>query len=141
MNVYHGQCHCGELKVEFSTAWEPPDFQLTECGCRFCRLHGARTTRDPQGHLKLMGAPREYHFGLATAQFCLCPVCGVYVAAVLSESDACVATLNVNVLTIKDALTMKPQVGRYESETAAERVRRRLRSWTPCELLKKMGSR
>lgn len=134
MNNYSGQCHCGHLRVEFSTQWLPEQFQLRECGCSFCRRHGARTTRDPAGTLILKGEPQIYRFGLATADFWLCPTCGVYVAAVLTVPQGRFATLNANTLEIANQLTSNAEVASYLEESQEERIARRMRGWTPTVL-------
>lgn len=130
---YKGHCHCGLLRVEFQTQWKPIQFRLRECDCTFCRRHGARTCRDPAGKLKFFGQPHWYRFGLNTADFLLCPNCGVYLAAVLRSSDGDFATLNVNCLEIGPKLVQEAKVSRYSAESSEERIARRKASWTPFE--------
>lgn len=77
------------------------------------------------------GEALRYRFGLATADFHLCPECGVYLAAVLTTGSGRFATLNVNSLEIEASLTQSVQEVGYHEETVAQRVARRSASWTP----------
>ena len=132
---FDGSCHCGNIQVEFETAQAPDSLQLRECGCTFCRRHGATAVTDPAGRLEVrLSDPREvsrYRFALRTADFLVCRTCGVFVAAVSAIDGATYATLNVNVLERREAFTTPPLPVRYDAETAAERVARRHRAWTP----------
>ena len=38
---YEGGCHCGNLSVKFETAEDAARLPIRECGCTFCRKHGA----------------------------------------------------------------------------------------------------
>ncbi len=129
--TYEGACHCGRLRVRYTTQLRPEAWQLRACGCSFCRRHGARTTTDPAGLLHLEGEARKYRFGLATADFHLCPECGVYMAAVLTAEGGRFATLNVNTLEIGASLTQAVLKVGYGDETAVQRVARRSAAWTP----------
>lgn len=133
LQTYEGCCHCQALKVRFESEWSSPsDFALRECDCSFCRRHGARTARDPAGRLTLFGQPHWYRFGMGTADFLLCPACGVYMGAVVRDSDIGeFATLNVNCLDISPQLIQPSKPVSYGDETDAERVQRRLSTWTP----------
>jgi hypothetical protein len=55
----------------------------------------------------------------------------VYVAAVCAIDDATLGTLNVNVLDARAAFTQAPARVDYGAETAAARMARRRRAWTP----------
>ncbi len=131
LTYYPGHCHCGSIKLEFHTEWTPADFALRECDCSFCRRHGARTARDPKGQLRLKGQPHWYRFGMATADFLLCPDCGVYLAAVIKDKDKEFATLNVNCLEIAGLLQQPARPVCYQDETVEQRIARRVGSWTP----------
>jgi hypothetical protein len=133
-----GSCHCGNLASIFESRWPPEELPVWVCDCAFCRLHGVRTTSDPQGtvsiHVKEPGELSRYRFGLAIADFLVCRRCGVYLASVLrTESpDDRRATINVNTLAEADRFTRAPgSVVSYVGESAAARLERRKSNWTP----------
>jgi predicted ester cyclase len=132
---YTGRCHCGNIEVAFEPAQAAADLELRECSCSFCRLHGTTSVTDPDGNVQLaLRAPAEvsrYRFGLRTADFLVCRACGVCVGAVCTIDGATYATLNANVLDARAAFTRPPVPVSFEGETAAERIARRRRRWTP----------
>jgi hypothetical protein len=135
INHFRGRCHCGNLEVEFDTDLPLERLSLRADQCSFCTKHGARTTSDPSGHVKIIvHDPRlliQYRFGLATADFLVCKRCGIYVAAVLLAGDSCYATLNVNALDRVSEFTQRAIPVSYDSETRSERAARRVTKWTP----------
>ena len=134
MVVFPGRCHCGNLELTLETSLAAERLPVRACACSFCVHHGARTTRDPAGRVRItIHDPAHlvrYRFGLRTADFLVCGRCGVYVAALCRLGDAAFATVNVNAL---DSGERFPQavVVSYEGETAAERQARRAATWTP----------
>jgi hypothetical protein len=132
---FDGRCHCGNLEVTFETSLAPETLPLRECGCTFCRRHGSIAVTDPAGSLEVRvrdaGEVSRYRFGLRTADFLVCRTCGVYVAAVATIEEATLATLNANVLELRAALTQRPLPVDYDGESAAARLARRRRVWTP----------
>ena len=62
----------------------------------FCRAHGARTTSDPNGAMRIRIRDSEklqrYRFGLKTADFLICRACGVFVGALMDEERAAVSS-------------------------------------------------
>lgn len=72
---------------------------------------------------------QRYRFALQTADFLLCRVCGVYVAAVVASPLGRFATLNVN--TIDGVSTADATPTSYDGETPDQRQERRMRQWTP----------
>ncbi|MGE0488962.1 MAG: GFA family protein [Vulcanimicrobiota bacterium] len=134
MTLYRGGCHCGQLAVSFETAIPAAQLRLRQCACRFCRLHGAVTATDPSGRVSFEGGPRRYRFGLATADFLLCPQCGVYLGALLSAEEGQFATLNINTLHQTEAFGQPPAPTEYGDETRENRIARRIRLWTPARV-------
>jgi hypothetical protein len=133
-----GRCHCGNLEVSFETARSPAELALRECGCTFCRRHGVTAVTDPAGRLEVVvRSPADlsrYVFGLRTAEFLVCRTCGVFVCAVCTVDGRTYATLNANVLEARASLTVTPTPVDYDGETAATRLQRRARAWTPAEV-------
>lgn len=131
LNIYRGACHCQAIRVQLRTAWKPEQFPLRECDCSFCRRHGARTVRDPEGEFTLFGQPHWYRFGMGTADFLLCSDCGVYLASVIRVPEGDFATCNTNCLEIASQLEQQAKPVNYSDESQEERVKRRVASWTP----------
>ncbi len=135
---FDGRCHCGNIEVALQTAQPPEALQLRECGCTFCRRHGATAVSDPAGSLEVrLHDPREvsrYRFGLRTSDFLVCRICGVFVAAVCTVEGETYATLNANVLERREAFTRAPVPVQYDAEDPAARLARRRRAWTPATL-------
>ena len=77
---HEGRCHCGNLSVTFDTAQDAGRVPLRECGCAFCRKHGATSVTDPAGSLEVRIADAalvsRYRFGLGTSDFLVCRRCG-----------------------------------------------------------------
>ncbi len=132
--VFSGGCHCGAIRVRFETSMPAEEVQLRQCGCTFCRKHGATTATDPGGQLALEIVRLEdavrYRFGTRSLDFLVCGRCGVYVAAVMSTDVGAVATLNVNTLDDRAAFTQSPVPVDYSGETEQQRKLRRAERWT-----------
>ncbi len=133
-----GGCHCGNLGVSFETARAPADLLLRECGCTFCRRHGAVAVTDPAGRVAVRVRSRaevsRYVFGLRASEFLVCRTCGVFVCAVCAIDGRTYATLNANVLDARASLTATPSRVDYDGETVEARLARRARAWTPAEV-------
>jgi hypothetical protein len=97
----HGSCHCGRLRIEFSTDQDPADFLPRACDCSFCRKHGAAYVSDPSGRLSVSArgdSLRKYRQGSNTADFLLCGQCGVLVAVAFAHGDRVHAAVNIRCL-------------------------------------------
>ena len=139
MNCLAGHCHCGNLVVELETQTPSAQLPLRADQCSFCRRHGARTTTDPNGKLRIRVDDPElllqYRFGQSTADFLICKRCGIYVAAVIVAPEGrAYATLNVNCLDRADELTQAVTPVSYDGESAPERMARRIARWTPTRI-------
>lgn len=132
---FHGQCHCGNLELTFETNLEAEQLPLRECACSFCRKHGALSTSDPNGKVKITVHDANllirYRFGLKTADFLICKRCGVYLAAVMREGDNAYATVNISTFDSPRRFTQEAVTVSYDGESEAERRARRERNWTP----------
>ena len=73
----------------------------------------------------------RYAFALRTAEFLLCGVCGVYLAAVISTPRGTFATVNLNALTSGIPHLPSVEPVSYESESREQRIARRECRWTP----------
>jgi hypothetical protein len=136
-----GSCHCGAIKVSLETT-DPGALEVRACQCSFCRRHGATSASDHQGRLTIRSAGdtlTRYRFGLNTADFLLCSVCGTYVGALIARGAEARAIVNP-VGTMLDGLRDRPGTPvDYEGESQAERVARRLSQWTPVSLIEQAG--
>lgn len=135
--VLSGSCHCGAIGVRFTPSRALEELALRACQCSFCLRHGANTTTDASGHLEIdvrdASRLQRYRFGLATADYLVCGVCGVYVAAVLVDGDRAWSTLNVRVLELPAGASFAALATpvSYDGEEIAARIARRKAVWTP----------
>lgn len=136
MAAYHGACRCGAVGFDYQTRLNPSLWSVRLCQCSFCRAHGARCTSDPQGQVSFWtqrgDALARYRFGLRTADFLLCRICGTYIGAVFTADDGR-SFANVTVDAVRPAPVGVPagQPVNYDTESEAERRARRARNWTP----------
>jgi hypothetical protein len=124
-----GSCHCGAIRTRFET--DKP-LAPRACQCSFCRRHSARSVSDPDGWvtLTLSVEPVRYRFGAHTADFLICPRCGIYVGAATEIDGAPFVVLNLN--TFDDPrLDLEGQPFDYEGESVEARAARRRARWTP----------
>jgi hypothetical protein len=132
--VFEGACHCGAIGFTLRTSQPPDRWQLRACQCRFCRSRGARTVSDPRGSLTFhvigTSALRRYRFATRSADYLICGVCGVYIAAALSTSKGRFATVNVNAIRGLQELPRAIPVS-YEGESKGQWESRREQRWTP----------
>ena len=143
MTALTGHCHCGAVRVELTTAMTADDLPLRACQCSFCRRHGALTTSDPQGLLRIeaaAGAIGRYRFGLRITDFLLCAECGAYVAAAMEADGHLTAVLNVTGVDLPGFEGRVPAPMIYDDETPDERVARRADRWMPAILVETQPS-
>ncbi|HEX2257583.1 MAG TPA: hypothetical protein VHG92_12965 [Afifellaceae bacterium] len=141
MALLSGACHCGAVAVSLQTA-DPEGLQLRACQCSFCRRHGVVSASDHAGRLTIraMGdGLTRYRFGLKTADFLFCSVCGTYVAATIAMGAEVRAIVNA-IGTQLEGITGKAATPvDYEDEGQGERVARRLAQWMPVSLIEEPG--
>lgn len=132
---FHGQCHCGNLELTFETNLTPEQLPVRACACSFCRKHGALSTSDPNGKVKITVHDSNqlirYRFGLKTADFLICKWCGVYLAAVMPKDGEAYATVNINTLDFRERFGKEPVTVSYDGESETQRRARRKKNWTP----------
>ncbi|TPJ59326.1 aldehyde-activating protein [Mesorhizobium sp. B2-7-1] len=138
MTVHSGGCHCGNIRLSFSTALDPAALEIRACQCSFCTRHGSRAAADPNGRLVISVADRDrlqvYRFGLRTADYLVCRDCGVYVAAIAGEDDDATAVVIVNALDERERFSCEPVAVRFDTETREQRLARRRSAWMPVEI-------
>ena len=120
--VLRGACHCGAVQAELRLGRPVEDIPVRACQCGFCRRHGAANVSDA-----------------AATQVLLCPVCGVYVGGMIEAEGQRLATLNVAGLAMAPLNARTPEPAEYGDETPAARLARRVRLWTPVEVVEDGG--
>jgi hypothetical protein len=129
-----GGCHCGQLRVAFSTGLDPAQINPRACDCSFCRKHGAAYISDPTGQLVITLADppalHRYRQGSHTAEFLICDRCGVLVAVLVDHDARLYGAVNARCL---DAFVdFGPAVPASPQQLAAsEKLARWLRLWVP----------
>ena len=138
MTVHGGGCHCGNIRLGFSTALDPAGLEIRACQCAFCTRHGSRAAADPDGRLVVSVEDKSrlqvYRFGLRTADYLLCGECGVYVAAIAGAGDDARAVVIVNALDERERFSREPVPVSYDAETREQRLARRRSAWMPVEI-------
>ena len=134
VTIHHGRCHCGALRVEYHSS---KPFAPRACGCSFCRKHAAVSISDPDGRTIIRHAahraPLTYRFGLKTADFLICPNCGVYIGAVIDIAGRLYSVVNLNIFDIADAPLVATPMS-YDAESTEDRIGRREKVWTPTSI-------
>ena len=134
---FDGGCHCGQLRVEFSSGLNPAGFTPRACDCSFCRKHGAAYVSDPAGRLSVTfrpGALHRYRQGSNTAEFLICSQCGVLVAVTFEHDSRIYGAVNIGCL---DARTEfgSPAPTSPQALSPGEKVSRWLKLWVPDVLI------
>jgi hypothetical protein len=132
MNELRGSCHCGNVAFSLFTEKSADDFVPRRCSCSMCRRHGGSYISDPGARLALRYRDRSllstYRFGHGTAQWIICSQCGV-LTVVLCEIEGRQRAV-VRVQSMLEHAFRAPEVSTdFESESVAERLARRSRTW------------
>jgi len=127
-----GQCQCGNLSFEFETNIKLEDIRLRSCDCSFCRGHATRCFSDPAGraHISVRDETllQRYRFAHETTDFLICDGCGIYLGAVISNTEGCWSTLNFCLTAHKD-LPADPVS--YGGQSRTDRIEQRIGRFTP----------
>jgi hypothetical protein len=130
------------MTLELSTPIAPDDLPLRACQCSFCLRHGAKTTSDPAGAIRILltncEAVSYYQFGAQTAEFLICQRCGIYLAAIFRDGGRIFAVANAN--TFETPLKQNAVPVDYKGETVDERRERWCTKWTPANLVENWGT-
>ena len=132
-----GGCHCGQLRIEFSTGLDPANFTPRACDCSFCRKHGAAYVSDPAGRLSVTfhkGALRKYRQGSNTAEFLICSQCGVLVAVTYEHNARLYGAINIGCLDARTGIA-SPVPTSPQALSPDEKVTRWLQLWVPDVLI------
>lgn len=131
---HQGGCHCQAIRIAFET--DKP-VAPRACQCSFCRRHSARSVSDPDGSatIKLAVEPIRYRFGAHTADYVICPRCGIYVGAMAELDGELFVTLNLNAFD-DPRLELKAVAISYDGEDAETKGARRRDRWTPLTVIR-----
>jgi hypothetical protein len=131
---HEGRCHCGAIRTSFET-----DKRLAPraCQCSFCRRHFARSVSDPEGAVTIACSvePTRYRFGAHTADFLICPRCGLYVGATTEIDGEPFVVLNLNGFD-DPHLNLEGVPFSYDGESVEARSARRRQRWTPLTIVR-----
>ena len=134
---HEGGCHCGAIRIAFGTG---RPLAPRACQCGFCRRHDARSVSDPEGEAILTFAvePVRYRFASGSADYLICPRCGIYVGAVTEIEGRLLVTLNLNAFDDPNPGLAGVPVS-YEGEGAEAKAERRRARWTPLRVIDESG--
>ncbi len=132
---FEGGCHCGNLRFVFDATAAIETLGLRADMCSFCRSHGAHTTSDPAGNIRITVRDEtklsRYRFALKTADFLVCRDCGVYIGALMENGGKMWFTINANAFDNKLPPGTAAVPHDYDGEDAPARIARRMKNWTP----------
>lgn len=78
--------------------------------------------------------PIRYRFGANTADYLICPRCGIYVGATAELEGGLFATLNLNAFD-EPCLELEAAPVSYEGESVEGKAARRRERWTPLTIV------
>ena len=137
MTMHAGGCHCGNIRLGFSTGLDPSQIEVRACQCSFCIKHGSRAVADPDGRVIISVKDEtrlhRYRFGLRTADYLICRECGVYVAAITADDDVR-AIVIINALDNQGRFSQQPIPVDFDAESKVQRQARRRARWMPVEM-------
>ena len=109
------------------------EIPVRECGCTFCRKHGAAWTSERQSVLEIaISEPSlvsEYEFGTATAVISVCSGCGVVPFVTSQIDDHLYAVVNTNTFDNAAQLVLSRSATDFSGEGVDDRLQRRKHNW------------
>ena len=131
---HEGGCHCGAVRIAFETGGP---LAPRACQCSFCRRHAARSVSDPEGSgtLTLAIEPVRYRFASRSADYLICPRCGIYVGAMAELDGRSLITLNLSAFD-DPRQDLEGTPVSYDGESEETKAARRLGRWTPVTLVR-----
>jgi hypothetical protein len=139
MARFDGGCHCGAITIAFTIECDPADLEVRACQCAFCCKHASRAVSDPSGSALITvreeSAVSRYRFGHRTADYLICRLCGVYVAAVTNDDIDQRAVIIAHALDQAHRFNGAAVPASFDGESGAQRHYRRKARWTPAKLV------
>lgn len=137
MNTLEGSCHCGNIKLQFTTPNSPQSLWFRKCPCSFCHKQGNINVADPEGLLIINIANKAdtflYQMGHKTSDRLFCKVCGVYIGGIMPKGDKKFGVLNANTLNNANNLKAPTEIN-VSTQTPEQRVQGRMKRWMPVEM-------
>jgi len=100
--MLEGNCHCGNLRLEFETRLRIAATSPRACDCSFCQAHAAAWVSDPDGALVVTASDADalgrYRQGSESAEFLFCRHCGVLLAVVFATDEGMRGAANARCL-------------------------------------------
>ncbi len=132
-NVFKGNCHCGNMRVELHTNNGESFFVPRECQCSVCTKNGAKWTSDPEGEARLYIKDNDqvsyYRYEGGTSDFTLCKNCGVMMIVLCEMDGHLKSVVNMKSMTDETFTSEKTQTN-FDGETYDSRMGRRGKNWT-----------
>jgi len=129
----HGGCHCGNIRLVYSSPIPPAEIPVRSCDCSFCSKQGAYYTTHPQGRLQVRitdpDRVRRYSFATLTAEAWFCGKCGTYLLMTSQIDGRLYAALNVNVLEDFRFDRLKVPSLSLSEDPVDKRLERRRKAW------------
>ena len=112
MPVYHGSCHCGQIRFEIDAQID----KVTACNCSICTKKGVLHHRVAPENFRLLAGQDKlatYRFGTRVARHHYCPECGIHV---FSRPRAAPQLYTINVRSLDDFDLEKeaPEIVRFD---------------------------
>lgn len=96
-NCISGNCHCGNISIDFYTNKNIDELIPRNCSCSFCMRYSASLIADPEGKVEIRYEDKNfinsYQFSHKTADFIFYKKCGFLVAS-LCNVDVLKAVVN-----------------------------------------------
>lgn len=138
-----GGCHCGAITFKLDWQPEPDAIPARACSCTFCRKHGGVWTSCPGGRLAVsIRTPTRvsrYRFGTQTADFHVCPACGVVPVVTSAIGGRIYAVVNVNAFENVPASLLRRADANFDAEDEHVRLARRASNWIPDVVFSERG--
>lgn len=135
MNVYHGQCQCGQVKVSVTLPKRLSDYQPRACDCDFCTQRMVAYLSDPSGKavIQSTGKLLTLKQGSEQAGFLACPSCKSIMATSCEIDGQLKGAVNANMLADK-ALSGESQVASPKLLAPEQKQQRWAQLWLPLSL-------
>ena len=128
---HSGSCHCGAFGFEIETELALEQLAPRQCRCSFCTKHQIKWLADPSGKLSIAHEiePIRYRFGTKTADFLICPNCGVVLMAACQIDGQEYGIANINCLENQAEWPLPASKSNFDGEGTGDRLSRRSKNW------------
>ena len=128
---HSGSCHCGSIVFSFETDIALEHLAPRQCGCSFCTKHQINWFAEPNGKLTITHGiePIRYRFGTETADFLICPNCGVVLLATCHIDGHEYGIANINCLENQADWPAPASKSNFDGEGTDDRLSRRRKNW------------